>query len=1164
MRWILGITTALTLSFCVPTPEQAEAQAAAETPLEEAMATVRESVEAHDTTRFIHLLDITVPMIMSEPRLDADGKVMLIGGLLVLAHRLESPDARIAAEGWLLASIETLYGPDHEHAEASRARLSMLLLEAGRTEEAARLHSGASRGSDERMLANAIRAQQLMQAGAFEEAVRILEAELQEDLRRRGPEHPERFPLLHLLGQAYLGAGLPDRAVKVLEPAFRWSREGHYADPEIYALSGLLYGQALTQVGDVETAKRVLDEAHSAAEAALGPEHRTSLMLGIVRANAYAASGSIRSYTEQMNRNLGLSRNSALAPVERATALQQRAHELMAFGRYTEAEPILRELIALSDQTPDLDPLIGIQAREMLGNLLISTDLFGGGRSLLEEAAHSYEALLGPDDILTLRAKAKLVRLPDISMSLSAEDLERAKYLLRSPKTEVMDPERLSENRALLKRYNAALRELQQKTWTPSPEDIEILRRLAAAEMSIVPDPMLQFAPGISIDAVTARYILAEALISAGKAHEALREIDAVLARVPPDLPPDSQALAGLLWDLRAEALRGMNQLAEAVATFDQAVAGALDARRWLNSMPTSGSSERPDVFGYAGWDYANAAWALAQTPGQNADKLRARAFETVQIMEFGDAAQALSRSETRRMRQDPGAAAAIKQWDIALAAVEGLTARSFGDPSALPANTALDAAEARLRQSVPDFFTYLVPDPVRWSELRGEGGREALLSDDEALVLIVPASPSSDDLQPGTGFVFAASRTELAWARIPLSTIELAEAAARLRNDLDDRGAQWTGIMSRAPLDPGASVGGERDPVLFDAASAHALYRTLFGNPEIAKVLEGKDQWILVPQGSMMTLPLASLVTKAPPEQPTNGRALRELHWLGLERALTILPSTTALRARRPPPQPTVLSGPDERRLAYLGFGDPAFAGVPGTMRTSADDLFAERENRARAVARLPRLPGTRVEVSHLANLFAPGGSARFLGPDASEATFAQLSTQGHLSEIGILHFATHGLLAGDFRHLSEPALALSPPADGAVVERPGGLDDGLLTASEISGMRLSVDWVILSACDTSGAADLRSSLDGLSGLVRAFLVAGARSLMVSHWRVEDDIAVALTTSTVLGTLNGQGKAEALRQAMREIANDTARDDTDLPLSHPTVWAPFFLVGAD
>ena len=129
------------------------------------------------------------------------------------------------------------------------------------------------------------------------------------------------------------------------------------------------------------------------------------------------------------------------------------------------------------------------------------------------------------------------------------------------------------------------------------------------------------------------------------------------------------------------------------------------------------------------------------------------------------------------------------------------------------------------------------------------------------------------------------------------------------------------------------------------------------------------------------------------------------------------------------------------------------------------------------------------------------------WLGARATEANLKALSRSGELARYRVLHFATHGLLAGEsediLRAKAEPALMLTPPKDGATPKELEE-DDGLLTASEVAQLELDADWVVLSACNT--AAGDRGDAEALSGLARAFFYAKARTLLVSHWYVESE----------------------------------------------------------
>ena len=140
------------------------------------------------------------------------------------------------------------------------------------------------------------------------------------------------------------------------------------------------------------------------------------------------------------------------------------------------------------------------------------------------------------------------------------------------------------------------------------------------------------------------------------------------------------------------------------------------------------------------------------------------------------------------------------------------------------------------------------------------------------------------------------------------------------------------------------------------------------------------------------------------------------------------------------------------------------------------------------------------------------------------------------------------------------DPALVLTPPASAS------GEDDGLLTSSEIKRMKLRAEWVLLSACNT--AAGRSQHAEGLTGLASSFLFAGARSLLISHWRVADSVGPRISARAIelIGKPGWRlGKAGAVRQAMREVMGDTSNDEDPVTTyAHPAAWAPFAVVGLD
>jgi CHAT domain-containing protein len=316
-----------------------------------------------------------------------------------------------------------------------------------------------------------------------------------------------------------------------------------------------------------------------------------------------------------------------------------------------------------------------------------------------------------------------------------------------------------------------------------------------------------------------------------------------------------------------------------------------------------------------------------------------------------------------------------------------------------------------------------------------------------------------------------------------------------------------------------------------FDLATAAGLYTELI-QPAVP-LLDGVSRVLVVADGPMSVLPLALL----PANSPTGPEALLQADWLVRHYGFATLPAVSSLAALRSRPAVRAAGG-------FIGFGDPVFQGQGAVLTLSR--YYEGDRAQAEALRDLPSLPGTRRELLGLAAELGPDQSQLHLGAEATEAVVKATDFTG----AGIIAFATHGLIAGDISGLSEPALALTPPAS------PGAEDDGLLTASEAALLNLRADWVILSACNTA-AGDGTPGAEGLSGLASAFLYAGARGLLVSHWPVSDRAAAALTEGAVrrLAAEPAIGQAEALRQSMLEVMAEPR-------LAHPSFWAPFVAVG--
>jgi CHAT domain-containing protein len=297
----------------------------------------------------------------------------------------------------------------------------------------------------------------------------------------------------------------------------------------------------------------------------------------------------------------------------------------------------------------------------------------------------------------------------------------------------------------------------------------------------------------------------------------------------------------------------------------------------------------------------------------------------------------------------------------------------------------------------------------------------------------------------------------------------------------------------------------------------------------------------------SLRALAIREKTLTKPPQVGDPDLDYRKADWLLREYSISILPSVGSLKSLR-----VYAAKPQALRNPFVGFGNPDLQGMSNEASNQAVQHLATRGVVADVsdVRQLEPLPETKSELQEIAKALHASATSVFVLDQATERRVKTMD----LSQTRVIAFATHALTAGEFKGYAEPALVLTPPAQGDEI------DDGLLAASEVAQLKLNADWIILSACNTA-AADGTPGAPGLSGLARAFIYAGSRALLVSHWDVDSRMAARLTSETVSLHQSDptMSKAEALRRAMLAVL-----DDPVLPpqYRHPAFWAPFFIVG--
>jgi CHAT domain-containing protein len=340
-----------------------------------------------------------------------------------------------------------------------------------------------------------------------------------------------------------------------------------------------------------------------------------------------------------------------------------------------------------------------------------------------------------------------------------------------------------------------------------------------------------------------------------------------------------------------------------------------------------------------------------------------------------------------------------------------------------------------------------------------------------------------------------------------------------------------------------------------FDVALSRRLYEALFS--PVAERIGSVRHLIFEPDGALLRLPINLLVAEAGDADAYLRRAaarpeaefdFRGIAWLGRDRDISTAVSAPAFRDVR-------RAAPSRAASAYLGFGQNAPAGSiiqagGGTRGSGTGDPCS-----------WPLLAWSRpiaADELHTASgviRSASGGAAEVITGAAFSDT--AIKSREDLDGFRVLHFATHGLVGSPRPECpTRPALLTSFGGEGS---------DGLLTFAEIFDLRLDADLIILSACDTASQAGALASQEAgvtsggdfsLDGLVRAFVGAGGRMVVASHWPVPDDYdATERLIAGLFSAPPGTGTSAALRAAQTRLMDQA---DT----SHPYYWSGFAVVG--
>jgi CHAT domain-containing protein len=468
----------------------------------------------------------------------------------------------------------------------------------------------------------------------------------------------------------------------------------------------------------------------------------------------------------------------------------------------------------------------------------------------------------------------------------------------------------------------------------------------------------------------------------------------------------------------------------------------------------------------------------------------------------------------SRLHSQNPGAGYDRRAFDYA----ERMRARAFLE--------ALGEAKAQLRRSLP-------------AEVRAQQqALERAISEAHSAVMKNPSAANRaklDEAETRLSLWEGGVREKYRALQSPRVLGE-AEARRSLPEDaalvsfalLEGRSLRWVLTRDSFRMDEIASRGEiedaarrlrtalERHP-RGDAADAWRSPALRLGRLLIGSLPAGTKRLLIVPDGALHWVPFAALPAPGAPEK-----------FMGEVMPVSYAPSASVaaeLSARQPARAPRDL----------LAYGDPDYGGA----RVGGVELV--RGVYERAGVKFVQLPYAGAEVRAVGALYEPERRKVATGAEASEAALKHEK----LAEYRIVHLAAHALADEGAPARSGVVLSLKSP----------GAEDGVLRVNEILNLDLAADLVVLSACQTARGRYRRG--EGVEGLARAFLHAGARSVAASLWPVNDRATADLMRRMHEALRRGLDPARALQQAQTALIHSEIA-----AYRHPYFWSGFIVLG--
>lgn len=451
---------------------------------------------------------------------------------------------------------------------------------------------------------------------------------------------------------------------------------------------------------------------------------------------------------------------------------------------------------------------------------------------------------------------------------------------------------------------------------------------------------------------------------------------------------------------------------------------------------------------------------------------------------------------------------------------------------------TEYDSIENSIRAASPKYASLTLPQPLTLAEVQ-----QQVLDDKTALV--------EYNLGAKDSYMWAVTQSGVSLYKLP-ARASIDQQAIDLRTQMipEKLRTPIAGINTAPTRGLGLASGQAAGNAGGFATASNNLYKTIM---EPAASVIGDKRVLVIADGALNYIPFEALVTAG------GGTDYAALPYLVMKNEIIYAPSASVVSVirKQSAAKPTsknvllvadpVFNSNDPRSKgaagATTGGADTRGLGLSSALTDVAGTPPAQNTGAPAQGLMLARLNGTRTEAEQIAAITKQNGgmAETWLDLNANEANVQSKD----LKNYRVVHVATHGLLNAERPQFTGLVLSLVGNKQG----------DGFLRTDEIFNLKLGAPLVMLSACETGLGKEKRG--EGVIGLTRAFMYAGAPTVGVSLWSVSDNSTAQLMTDFYKRMLTGQGMppGAAMRAAQQNMI-------AGKKYAAPFYWAPFVLVG--